>query len=56
MNKEKPHGSKKLPTNDGSKVGELFPASSLEEYAEVSKDEDGDSDEDEDLIISRGEC
>ncbi|KAI5665746.1 hypothetical protein M9H77_15599 [Catharanthus roseus] len=56
LNKEKPHGSKKLPTNDGSKVGELFPASSLEEYAEVSKDEDGDSDEDEDLIISRGEC
>lgn len=49
MNKGKPRGSAELSINDGSKVGELFTASSLDEYAELSKDDDNA--EDENLII-----
>ncbi|XP_027077435.1 uncharacterized protein [Coffea arabica] len=54
MNKGKPHSSVKMPTNNDSKAGELFNASSLEEYSEFSRDEDHDNDDDEDggLIFS----
>lgn len=59
MNKGKPHSSAKIPSNDGSKAGDLFTASSLEQYAKVNRhegkreegngeDEDVDSDADED--------
>lgn len=54
MNKGKPRGSAELSINDGSKVGELFTASSLDEYAELSKDDDNA--EDENLIIIWGTC
>lgn len=56
MNKGKPRGSAELSINDGSKVGELFTASSLEEYAELSKDDNHDNAEDESLIIIWGKC
>jgi hypothetical protein len=54
MNKGKSKSSEKTPTDKDDKVGELFPAASLEEYAKQSRNDNGDddNDEDEDLILS----
>ncbi|XP_059434464.1 uncharacterized protein LOC132167488 [Corylus avellana] len=54
MNKGKSKSSEKTPTDKEDKVGELFPAASLEEYAEQSRNDNGDDDDndDEDLILS----
>jgi hypothetical protein len=38
MNKGKPMGLTKNPTTEGSRVGDLFPSSSLEEYAAKGRD------------------
>lgn len=38
MNKGKPMGLTKNPTNEGNRVGDLFPSSSLEEYAAKGRD------------------
>ena len=38
MNKGKPVGLTKNPTNEGNRVGDLFPSSSLEEYAAKGRD------------------
>ncbi|KAK6152635.1 hypothetical protein DH2020_012274 [Rehmannia glutinosa] len=52
MNKGKSQSSSTTPKNDESKAGELFTASSLEEYAELSRDDEDDcSDDDEPRII-----
>lgn len=53
MNKGKSQSSEKNLTQDDTKVGELFTASSLEEYAaEVNCDgEDDDDDEDQVQVI-----
>ncbi|KAH0772374.1 hypothetical protein KY290_016355 [Solanum tuberosum] len=48
MNKGKSQSSEKNLTQDDMKVGELNTASSLEEYAEVSRDDEEDDDEDDD--------
>ncbi|CAI9109867.1 OLC1v1009787C1 [Oldenlandia corymbosa var. corymbosa] len=51
MNKAKPQGPPKLPSNEDSKVGDLFTASSIEEYAKVSRHgHNDDYDEDDDDI------
>ncbi|KAA8530459.1 hypothetical protein F0562_005168 [Nyssa sinensis] len=47
MNKGKSHNSAKPPTNSESKAGELFPAASLEEYAEFGRDDDNNTDKDQ---------
>jgi hypothetical protein len=57
MNKDKSKSLAKTPTNEEGKAGELFPAASLEEYAEQTRNDDGDEnddeeDEDEDLILN----
>lgn len=41
MNKGKSKSSAKTPTNEGNKVGDLFPSASLEEYAIRGKDHNG---------------
>ncbi|KAG5624129.1 hypothetical protein H5410_009347 [Solanum commersonii] len=51
MNKGKSQSSEKNLTQDDMKVGELNTASSLEEYAEVSRDDEEGDDEDEDQVI-----
>lgn len=52
MNKGKSQSSEKNLTQNDMKVGELFTASSLEEYAEVNRDdEDDDDDEDQVQVI-----
>ncbi|KAL6587571.1 hypothetical protein OROMI_000549 [Orobanche minor] len=52
MNKAKPQPLATTPKNDESKAGELFAAASLQEYAELSRDnEDNYSDVDEPQII-----
>lgn len=52
MNKGKSQGSEKNLTQDDMKVGELFTASSLEEYAKVNCDgEDDNDDEDQVQVI-----
>lgn len=45
MNKGKSQSSDKNLTQNDMKVGELFTASSLEEYAEVNRDDDDDVDD-----------
>ena len=50
MNKEKSKNSADTATSRENKVGELFPSASLEEYAELSRD-DGDVDDDDGRII-----
>ncbi|KAL5582112.1 hypothetical protein UlMin_014554 [Ulmus minor] len=50
MNKEKSKNSADTATSLENKVGELFPSASLEEYAELSRD-DGDVDDDDGRII-----
>ncbi|GFY84857.1 hypothetical protein Acr_03g0016310 [Actinidia rufa] len=46
MNKGKSHSSTpaKSPTNNGTKAGELFPSESIDEYAELSRDDEDDND------------
>ncbi|KAK9272989.1 hypothetical protein L1049_003370 [Liquidambar formosana] len=55
MNKGKSDGSSKIQTTEETKVGELVPATSLEESAELSGDDDDeeeeDNDEDEEQIL-----
>ncbi|XP_052196458.1 uncharacterized protein LOC127803889 [Diospyros lotus] len=54
MNKGKScsSSSAKCPTDNGTKAGELFTAESLEEYADLSKDDgDNDTSEDEDQVL-----
>ncbi|PIN01950.1 hypothetical protein CDL12_25537 [Handroanthus impetiginosus] len=51
MNKGKSQSSAKTPTNDDSKAGGLFTASSLEEYAEFSRDDEDDYSDEEDPHI-----
>ncbi|XP_051115075.1 uncharacterized protein LOC127240427 [Andrographis paniculata] len=45
MNKGTTQSSATPPTNDNSKVGDIFTASTLEEYAELSRDDCSDKDE-----------
>ncbi|XP_042970497.1 uncharacterized protein LOC122303032 isoform X2 [Carya illinoinensis] len=54
MNRDESKSSAKMATSKENKVGELFPSASLEEYAELRRDDNGDEDdnEDEDLILS----
>lgn len=52
MNKAKLESSAaKAPTTDASKVGDLFTAASLDEYAEISRDDEDDSCNDEAQIL-----
>ncbi|KAL6521686.1 hypothetical protein OROGR_018255 [Orobanche gracilis] len=52
MNKARPQTLATTPKNDESKAGELFAAASLQEYAELSRDnEDNYSDVDEPQVI-----
>ena len=50
MNKGKSNDSDKTTTERINKVGELFPSASLEDYAELNRDDDED-DEDEGRIL-----
>ena len=45
MNKEKPKHSDKTTTDQVKKVSELFPSASLEDYAELHRDDFEDEDE-----------
>ncbi|KAK1383519.1 Variant-silencing SET domain-containing protein-like [Heracleum sosnowskyi] len=52
MNKAKLESSAaKTPSTDASKVGDLFTATSLDEYAEISRDDEDDSCNDEAQIL-----
>lgn len=46
MNKQKAGSAVGTPKGDNSKVGELFPAASIDEYANLNREDEGD-DEDE---------
>ncbi|PON82075.1 small acidic-like protein [Trema orientale] len=45
MNKEKPKNSDKTATEKVNKVGELFPSATLEDYAELNRDDFEDDDD-----------
>lgn len=51
MNKGKSQSSEKDPTQNDMKVGELFTASSLEEYAEVNRDDEDDGDDEDQVQV-----
>lgn len=51
MNKGKSQSSEKNLTQNDMKVGELFTASSLEEYVEVNRDDEDDDNEDQLQVI-----
>ena len=51
MNKDKPKGLPKPQTIQEGKVEGLFPATSLEEYAELNRDDDDDEDDEDDIKV-----
>ena len=53
MNKGKSHSSTpaKSPTNNGTKAGELFTSESIDEYAELSRDDEDDNDSHDEVLV-----